>query len=210
MITIAESQELMKRLSFLRKKLKKTESPKDKLELEKHEELCYEQFKYLITMHTARYKAFSNYEDLVQEGALALFSAMKTYQSKRGKFFWWAHKYISTRISRSANAHTTIRYPLKFAQKITPHKELSLPTLIENNRRPDSECESFEVKSIIESLVAVVLTEEQVEIISRLYGLDGGKPMSVNKICKELNLTRTNCIKIIENALSAMKDKIRL
>jgi RNA polymerase sigma factor (sigma-70 family) len=160
-------------------------------------------------MKTGRYKAFSNYEDLNQEGFEALIKAMNNYNPKKGSFFWWAHKYIDTRISRSANLHTTIRYPLKVAKAATPHKEAVMPLLIEERYCPDRELEESQLNHAIQGAVSI-LTPEQREVISLAYGFDGDKPMSINKICKKLNISRLSCIKTINSALSLMKENIKV
>src|SRR5690349_7033304 len=86
-------------------------------DLKKHEDICINKFDYLIRMKTSKYKKFNNYEDLYQEGRLALFRAMSNYDSSKGSFFWWAHHYVGTKVKRSANLHTAVRYPLKQANK---------------------------------------------------------------------------------------------
>ncbi len=103
MLTEIEAQDLMIKLIDLRKRAKEAGDPKIISELKKHEKICMEKFRYLVTMKTGRYKAFNNYDDLNQEGFEALVKAMNNYNPKKGSFFWWAHKYIDTRISRSAN-----------------------------------------------------------------------------------------------------------
>src|ERR1700690_2536210 len=139
MLTELEAQDLMIKLIDLRSKVKEDASLG--AEIRAHEKICIEKFKYLVTMKTGRYKIFNNYEDLNQEGYEALIKAMKNYNPKKGSFFWWAHRYIDTRISRSANLHTTIRYPLKVAKNNAPHKESVMPLLIEENYCPDKELE---------------------------------------------------------------------
>src|SRR6202046_3279692 len=101
MISHQEAQQLMSEFVRLRKKAKS--NPKYKFELQKIENLCMEKFRYLVTMRTNRYKNFSNHEDLIQEGYEALLKAMNSYNPNKGNLFWWIHKYIDTRISRSAN-----------------------------------------------------------------------------------------------------------
>lgn len=209
MLTEQEAQDLMAKLVDLRLKVKNTDDYKIRQELNHHEEKCINQFKYLITMKTGRYKAFSNYEDLNQEGFEALVKAMKTYNPKKGSFFAWAHNYIGTRISRSANLHTTIRYPLKVAKENTPHKEAIMPIIIEERYCPDKELETSQLNDSMSKAINL-LSEQQKEIINLAYGLDGDKPMSINKICKKLGLSRLSCIKIINGALSSMKDTIKL
>jgi RNA polymerase sigma factor (sigma-70 family) len=209
MLTEQEAQDLMIKLIDLRVEVKKNEDPKIKSELEKHEQICVEKFKYLITMKTGRYKAFSNYEDLNQEGFEALIKAMNNYNPKKGSFFWWAHKYIDTRISRSANLHTAIRYPLKVAKNSTPHKESVMPLLIEERYCPDKELEESQLTHAIQGAFSV-LTKEQREVINLAFGFDGDKPMSINKICKKLNISRLSCVKTINSSLSLMKENIKL
>jgi RNA polymerase sigma factor (sigma-70 family) len=209
MIDMNEAQRLMKKFIELRTKANETKSPKDIEEFRSHEQICIEKFKYLVTMRTSRYKQFSNYEDLNQEGMEALLKAMKNYNPKRGNWFWWSHHYVSTRISRSANLHTTIRYPLKIAKSIPPHKETIMPIIIEDKCCPDKELEITQTNHIIKD-VMVFLTDEQKNIINLAYGFDGDKPMSINKICKRLNISRLKCLNTINDALAVMREQIKI
>ena len=209
MITIKESQKLMEKLCDLKKIYAETKSHSDLITLQKHERLCIEKFDYLIKMRTCRYRSFSNYEDLNQEGQLALLRAMKTYDPKRGNWFSWAHKYISTRISRAANMHSTIRYPLHVAKTNPPHREAILPTLIEDNIDPEKNVQHSQLSQIVSSAMEV-LPEAQRKIIDLAFGFDGDKPMSVNKICKKLNIPRSICVKAIDDALLLMKENIKI
>ena len=209
MLTEQEAQDLMAKLVELKAKAKTSEDSKVINELKRHEQVCIDKFRYLVTMKTGRYKAFSNYEDLNQEGFEALIKAMKTYNPKKGSFFAWAHNYIGTRISRSANLHTTIRFPLKVAKANTPHKESVMPVMVEERYCPDKELEDSQTTQAIHSAISV-LTADQKEVINLAFGFDGDKPMSINKICKKLNISRLSCIKTINSALSTMKEKIKV
>lgn len=209
MLTEPEAQSLMIKFISMREEVKNSDDPVLFKEFRKHEQTCIEKFKYLVTMKTGRYKAFGNYDDLNQEGFEALTKAMVNYNPAKGSFFWWAHKYIDTRISRSANLHTTIRFPLKVAKENAPHKESILPILIEERHCPDKELESSQTTFFIEEAMNT-LTEEQKTIINLAYGFDGDKPLSINKICKKLNISRSSCIKSINASLSALKDRIKL
>jgi RNA polymerase sigma factor (sigma-70 family) len=209
MLTIEESQELMEKLISLRKKCKETGLKEDHDAMRKHEDLCVSKFSYLVMMKTGKYKSFSNYDDLNQEGMEALIKGMKSYDPKKGCWFWWAHKYIDTRISRTANLHTTIRYPLRVAKEQTPHKDTVMPLLIEELRCPDKELESAQIINIVQSAIAH-LEPEQKTIIDLAFGFDGKKPMSINKICKQYGISRLQCIKIIKVALASMKEKIKI
>mgnify|MGYP003644100160 CR=1 FL=1 len=209
MLTEPEANNLMSKLFELRTKFKESGDKEIKKQLNIHEKECIEKFKYLVTMKTGRYKTFSNYEDLNQEGLEALIKAMATFNVKKGSFFAWAHNYIGTRISRSANLHTTIRYPLKVAKAVAPHKETFIPIIIEERHCPDKEVESNQINNAIYNALSL-LNEEQKQIINLAYGFDEDKPLSINKICKKLNISRLNCIKTINSSLSIMKDKIKI
>jgi len=214
MLTEQEAQDLMVELINLRNKIK--EAGEDsrlkrrlKARLNRHEAICIDKFRYLVTMKTGRYKAFNNYEDLNQEGFEALIKSMANYDPTKGSFFWWAHKYIDTRISRCANLHTTIRYPLKVAKETTPHKEAIMPILVEEKNCPDKELEETQTEQAIKTVMSMLSVEQQ-EIVSLAYGLDGEKPLSINKICKEKNISRVNCIKTIDKALDLMREYIKI
>lgn len=209
MLTVEEAQDLINNLLVLKAKAKESNNKIDILKHKKHENVCVEKFKYLITMRTGKYKNFSNYDDLNQEGMEALVKAIKTYNPKKGNWFWWAHKYIDTRISRSANLHTTIRYPLKVAKQHTPHKEAIMPLLIEDRYCPDKQYEDMQVYSSLEKATNL-LSKDQRQLIEMAFGFSGDKPLSINKICKKLNISRVHCIKEINSALALIKENIKV
>ena len=209
MLTEQEANELMDKWIDLRTRSSNSDDPKLVREFNKQNNLCIEKFRYLVTMKTFRYKAFSNYDDLNQEGHEALIKAMKTFKPNKGSFFAWAHNYIGTRISRSANLHTTIRYPLKVAKATTPHKESIMPLLIEERYCPDKELEQSETMQAMYRAFSF-LSDNQKEVIDLSFGFGGDKPMSVNKVCKKLNMSRSQCIKLISGALSLIKENIKL
>jgi len=88
MLTEQEAQDLMTNFISLREKYNETKTKEDLVKFKNHERECINKFKYLVTMKTGRYKAFSNYEDLNQEGLEALVKSMKNYNPKKGIFFF--------------------------------------------------------------------------------------------------------------------------
>jgi RNA polymerase sigma factor (sigma-70 family) len=207
MLTEQEAQNLIVKYIELKDKVKT--SKKISNEFKKHESICVKKFSYLVTMRTNRYKKFSNYEDLNQDGFEALFHAMNNYNPSKGSFFWWAHKYISTSIYRKANLHSTIRYPLKFAKNNIPHKEYTMPLLLEEFNCPDKQMENAQLYFNLENAFKT-LSCEQKNVINLAYGLEQNKPMSINKICKTLNISRVNCLKYLDSAINTMYDNIKL
>jgi RNA polymerase sigma factor (sigma-70 family) len=209
MVSIEEAQNLMTTLIQLRNKSEETKSQEDIAAYRRHEQICIDKFFYLVSMRTNKYKGFSNYEDLNQEGLEVLVRAMNNYDPSKGIFFWWAHKYIETRITRSANAHTVIRYPLKFAKTNVPHRETRMPELKEEKNIPEKLTEDLEITKVIGSAMDH-LNEEQKKIVNLVFGVDGDKPLSINKVCKKMKLSRFYCMKMIDGALDVLKKNIRL
>lgn len=209
MLTEKQGQDLVIKLIELKEKFESTKSLKDKRALEEQQTLCIEKFKYIVLTKTSRYKQFNNYEDLNQEGYVALMMALNNYNPKKGSIFWWMHKYIDTRVSRNANLHTTIRIPLKKAKNFAPKKEFLIPSMIESNMCPDVELETAQLDDAIKNVMDR-LTPEQSTIITMMYGLDGSKPLSINKICKKIDKSRQRCLNQAEVALKILKDNIKL
>lgn len=167
-----------------------------------------DKLKYLVTMKTSKYKQFSNYEDLNQEGMLALVKAMQTYDiSTNASFFWWAHKYIDTRISRSANQHSTIRYPLRIAKDQVPHKESKFPNVIERRNIPDLQLERYESHYTLENALSK-LPEDRKELLEMYYGFNDN-PVSISKICRTKGITRNVCLKQIKESVDALKKSFK-
>jgi RNA polymerase sigma factor (sigma-70 family) len=208
-MTIDDGQKLMIELIRLKKISKETNRKRDILVYEKYFAICMSKFDYLVKMKTSRYKSFSNYDDLNQEGREALIKAMNSFDPKKGCWFSWAHHYIGTRISRSANLHTTIRYPLKIAKATPPHKETYMPELIEEIMLPDADMDRSQIATAIHNVLSV-LNKTEKDVIGMAYGFGGGNPMSVNRICRKLHLTKSECFAILERALLLMKEHIKI
>jgi RNA polymerase sigma factor (sigma-70 family) len=201
MITEKEAQDLIK-------KYLEVKSGENKNAIRIHENECMEKFKYLVTMKTSRYKQFSNYEDLNQEGMLALVKAMQTYDiSTNASFFWWAHKYIDTRISRSANQHSTIRYPLKIAKNQIPHKESKMPNVVEKKNIPDLQLEKYESHYTLEKALAKLPVDKK-ELLEMYYGFNDS-PVSISKICRSKGITRNVCLKQIKDSVEDLRKSFK-
>jgi RNA polymerase sigma factor (sigma-70 family) len=207
MISEQEAKDLVDKYKNLKKAVKT--NPALKVELRMHENLCVQKLKYLVTMKLGKYKTFSNYEDLQQEGFEALLKAIKTYNPNiAGNIFWWFHKYIDTRISRTANLHTTIRYPLRIAKQQAPHKEAIMPNLIEKKFCPDIQLQDAQTKKMIEDNLSS-LPERQRDIIRMAFGLDDKSPCSTNKISKKTNMSRSTVIREMKLALNSLRENIK-
>ena len=204
MINFAEAQELMNTFINLKQKASESGSKSDIKRLEKHKTVLIEKLRYLVDMRVARYRQFPNYEDLVQEGMLGLVKSIETFKNGKGNIFSWAHTHIKTRISRSANAHSTIRFPMKAANAFPPHKETQLPLQIDNVHRPDVELEMAQIKESLRAQMDELLTQEEKQLVEMAFGFDGDKGWSIAKIVRETGIKREVVIAKLKHSLELM------
>lgn len=209
MITEETAKDMMKQLSELRKKAEKSKAATDKLAYTKYEAECLDALKYFVQMKTGKYRKFANYEDLNQEGLEALLKAMKTFKNNKGSFFFWAGLFVNTRLVRSANNHTVIRYPMHVAKKTKPHKENTFPVMLDSKGSPEKNCEQSELNIAVQAALNL-LSEDQRELVNLVYGFDGDKPMSITKVCEKKKISRANCVKTLNGALDILRTKIEL
>lgn len=204
--------ELLNNMVILRNKCCKSKNSTLKKELEVIQSECTKELDYLVDARTRRYKGFPNYEDLRQDGRMALYRALQTYKPQKGNFFWWADKYIKTKISREANRHSTIKVPLKQAAKEQPYKVSHIPTVIADEPSALEYITKDEAVCLIRRAVEK-LPEDQRKVISLHYELNGGSDnkrdlYSIGKICDRLNMSRMNCVKLLAEAKKALKREL--
>lgn len=73
----------------------------------------YKKFQYCIEMNLKNYRRFHNYEDLKQEGYIALLNAFNTFKPEKGNIFFWIHNYVSLKIARKAGDWNVIYVPIR-------------------------------------------------------------------------------------------------
>jgi len=162
--------------------------------------LCIEKFGYIIQTRIARYRNFSNYDDLKQEGLIGLLFALDNFDpSKKAPFFYWAHQYIDTRIARAANCHSTIKFPMHLAKGISPFKEDKMPNIMDTKTDPEISYQKKELNN---------LSENERKILSMLYGIDN-KKMNIDQISKEIGLELDVCKKYMRTGIAKMKAKLK-
>ncbi len=227
MITEQEAQNLITTLINLKDVYKSSNAYKDKIALQKHEQLCMKKFEYIINMKINKYRKFNNYDDLKQEAYEALIKSIETYDQTKGSFFWWCHHYTNTKISRKANTHTAIRYSLKYAKENPPirssignidnvgsnkykdSKTKELSDMLQYNCTPEKQIEHNEIFEKINK-VFTNLNPIQQNVINLAFGFESGKSMSIRKICNTLNISKPTCMKTLKTALSTLKDNIKI
>jgi RNA polymerase sigma factor (sigma-70 family) len=189
-------------VSYYEEKLKDQKSHKFKL----YENSVIEKLSCLVTMKTNRYKKFSNYPDLYQDGLEALVMALNTFRPEKGSFVWWASKYIGTRIHRSANAHSIIRVPMKKAKEQIPYKVGIIPEEI-TYETPEHFTNQQQLSEKMK-LAMVDLNETQRKVVSMFFEFPGTKHHSIQEISENIGLSRPTCVKLINKSLEIIRRKL--
>lgn len=205
-LTKERINEIAKEFLALKKKSESGEK-KDVLDYRNYQNYCTEQLAPLVKIKTNKYKKFSNYPDLLQDGFEALMLAFETYNPKKGDFAWWAMKYIGTKVSRAANTHSTIRIPLKKARDMQPYKTSVMPVQVDKGATPAEEIENNELSSYVKKALAE-LSEKQKRAIMMYYEFAGTRVNSISDISKELKVSRPTCVKLISEAEKILKSKL--
>lgn len=200
-----EGIELLKQFVKARNKFLRFKNDLDlKAKYEYYQQICINKFEYIIMMHTYKYKKFANYNDLKQEGFIALISALRTYNPKKGNFYAWCHKYIGTKISREANKHSTIKIPLQKTKNFCPIKVTKFPLMLDQSPDSFDQIETIENKREIGKALSLLPQRER-KIIQMSFGVGGIKPHSINKISKQLNISIAECSSIRNEAIEILK-----
>lgn len=194
MLSENEAQDLFNKYVEL-KKLSETDSSYER-KLARHKNLMISQFSYIIESKTAKYKKFSNYQDLYQDGCEALMMAVKTYSPQKGSIFWWMHKYIGTKISRCANAHSAMKTSIKRASKGEIPRRDELPINMTDSITPYDLFNSEESKKIVKDRLEKLSTDDY-KLITQFYNiedhnLDMKALKTQNKISKIIRKMRKN------------------
>jgi hypothetical protein len=130
--------------------------------------------------------------------------ALNTFKPNRSSFTWWADKYISTRLSRSANAHSTVRVPIKHAKESKPLKSSIIPLIIDD-RNGYSELEMKDVQKRVNEAVNK-LPDINKKIISMLYGLNGIRQYNITQLCEKFSLNKSESMRLVNESKKKLKN----
>ena len=194
---------------FIEYKKAVEESPNAELinKFKKHQELCMKKMAPLVMFKARKYKSFSNYNDLVQDGFEGLLLSLRTYNINKGEFSFWASQYIKTRIYRAANSHSTIKFPLKTAKENRPYKVHGIPDILDTSINAHENLFNSQQSKIIGDAM-MLLTEEQRQAIIAYYDFKGRQKSSLTAVCKSLKVCRLSAIEILNSALNELKEEL--
>lgn len=196
---------ILRKFVTIRNKYKNAPRDKElKEQFEYYQDLCVQKFKYIVIMRASKYRSFSNYQDLLQEGTVALLSALRTFKPRKGNIFAWIHKYVGTKIAREANKHSVMRIPMQKTKKTLPIKVKNFPLMIDFSPNSHQQIEHIENKEeIVQALNQ--LSRKQRKVIQLFYGLNDITPYSLNKIAKRMKMSVGKCMLIRNEAMEILK-----
>ncbi len=202
-----ENMVLLINLIESKKQFNETKSRKSELYYNKCFNDAINKFSYIVEKHTNRYKKYSNYEDLFQEGLFGLTMALNKYDPNRSKnFFKFANWYIKTRVIRAANKFNTINIPMHVAKQQKLSKINELPILVDKEKTPYEEMEYRQLcKNIKDALK--LLSDIQKRVVCSFFGLgdyNNNEKGSIITIAKQMKMPATNVEEILKEAYAIM------
>lgn len=189
-----------------------------------HYNLSLTKYDYLVLRRAAKYRRFANYEDLVQEGRIALMQALKSYNSKvNDNFEWWADQYIKTRLIRQANKHCDLHIPMDEVRNGNVPIKVSSRQLLEYiDQKPNAEEQHYSKEVIVEVRKVIdELPKELQKIVKMFYGVEytstrreykgpSGKVDgdAIDVICQQLHMSRMTCVRHLRIAQEILRNRL--
>ena len=201
-----EADELLIEFVNLRDKCIKSNSKLLQLNYNKCKNICAQKFDYIVKNKVKRYRSFSNYEDLLQDGRMALMLALDSYKLNHGSWFWWANQYVKTKVSREANKHSTIKIPIKQIRNFLPYKMSEMPEITDLAISAVDNIETSESVDFIHAAISrLPLIQRRVIEMYFEFNIQDKEKSSITKICSDLDITRKECVKILSDAKKSLK-----
>lgn len=171
------------------------------LAFNKYKNQIFLDLKPYVALYTAKYKKFSNYQDLNRFGDEAIWKSLKTYKLSKGRYSFWFHRYVGTKIVRQAAAHAAIRISIRSIKKNPNAKPIKVdeipiqvdvltPEFLTEKRRQIQKLNAF-----IQTLEPVAKT-----IFCHHFQIDS-KYKSVSDLCQDLNISKPKFKSILNQCL---------
>ena len=200
---------LLNKMIELRNIKETTKSKKDKIIYDNYLKIVFEKFSYIVDIHCKKYKRYTNFEDLQQEGSLGLHIALNNFSPVRSKnFFKLAHWYISTRIRRAANKHDVMHMPAKKTGIYTHLNRINeIPDAIDERQDPHERLESSIISKDVKAAISKLPSLEK-KIVSLYFGINEKKNNSIYTICNQIKLPRLKVVEALKSACEKLSEKL--
>lgn len=188
---------------------------------------------YLLTLHETLIHHYAkkyvgqelNYDDLIQEGRMAILHAAKKFdRSKKAKFSTYASYWIKQAMSRYIDQHTKLlRIPQHQVDQLRKEKKnvhISIQSLdFEDDNQKTMQVQSSEqnphqtyVHRVLEDEVKALLNTLQPmhqELLLRYFGFPPYHQHSLNDLNKHYHIPKKQIEKMIEHSLLMMHSKMK-
>jgi len=199
---------ILDKLIELRKKKDETKSKIDEIKYNKFFVEALIKFEYIVHLHCNKYKRYSNYQDLLQEGRIGLMTALNKFDPNRSRnIFKLMNWYIKTKIKRQANKYDIINVPMAIAADSALIRTNDLPTITDTSI---DAIDILEKEQIINNIKEALkhLSDIHKYVVCLYYGIDTdgklGNKVSISSIAKQMKTTRTNVEKLLSEAYSVL------
>ena len=157
---------------------------------------------FLVYSNTSRYRKFSNYEDLNQEGFVGLIKATKRFDHRRfPNFFVFANQWILNGIMRSAKKHDVVYNPKRIKTVYCGDDQLMPPD--ESAECVDEQYETKERNGIVNDAISSLPVRDR-GILMNLFGINSGEH-TLRETEKYCGLTYERIRQIKNRALEKLK-----
>lgn len=149
-------------------------------------------------------------EDLISIGTIGLIKAITSFDERKGKLSTYAARCIENEMLMMLRADRKKSREISIYEPIGADKEgneISLFDVIESDENPvDMQCIINEDIRRLREVMAEVLTEREMEIIEKRYGINGKRETTQREVANELGISRSYVSRIEKRALSKLRN----
>jgi len=141
------------------------------------------------------------YDDLMQIGSIALLQAAETYEPSKGKISCWLYRKIRWAVLQALASSPIVRHTSQYG-KISldvkasnepddydfPYRMSLLEYVVDDSKTVADNIDSTALQSRLAELLKE-LSDDELQILTLRYGLDGGKPLKYVKAARAMGMS---------------------